>query len=467
MLISKDRTITIMAGRLTLIQQFSLYCLAALTVFAFAFGHIMTTSLEQNMLIRAKQITAHFLSGAVRKTFTEADLLTPKTGADYDVFAGRVQHLVLRPNIERIKIWNRDSVVIWADNRQIVGQRFADNHELKEALEGKVSSELSMLGKSEHTLERQFRRLLELYVPIKYDGRDDVAAVFEIYQNLDPLYADIEQQKKVIWITITAGFGLLYLVLSGIVWGASRLIDAQQKQLIVAERQASVALVAGSIGHELNNSVTALSGYAELLAGDPENGDLAGKSAGVFSTQCQRLKVHASNLLALSKPQQPEMKTLDLRHIIDKTTDLLATSGVLKSFTITREHADNIPPVRGDEMLLEQVIRNLVINAAHAMGSSGCLTIGTKLPGSNTHIEFFVADTGHGIPEDKRDQIFLPFYTTKEEGKGTGLGMYIVKQAVEQHKGYINLESEENIGTKITIGLPVSNGIIAQRPGLP
>ncbi len=231
---------------------------------------------------------------------------------------------------------------------------------------------------------------------------------------------------------------------------------AMQAQLIEGEKQATVSLVAGSIGHELNNIVTALMGFSDLLREDPGNEPLAQESAEVFGKESQRLKVHAQNLLALSKPQKLEIKPTSMNSLLDKVTELLSVSGLLKAFTIAKEYSEELPHVLGDEMQLEQVIRNLEINAAHAMGNKGVLTLSTRFSKDKSSVEFCVSDTGHGIAEDKRDQIFLPFYTTKEKGKGTGLGMYIVKQIVEQHKGYIYLKSKVGAGTSVTIGLPAT-----------
>ncbi len=104
--------------------------------------------------------------------------------------------------------------------------------------------------------------------------------------------------------------------------------------------------------------------------------------------------------------------------------------------------------------MLEQVVRNLEINAAHAMTGHGILTLTTKSSEDGSHVELSVQHTGHGIPEENLDRIFQPFFTTKEKGKGTGLGMYIVKQIIEQHKGYLRVESRVGQGTTVTIGLP-------------
>lgn len=133
---------------------------------------------------------------------------------------------------------------------------------------------------------------------------------------------------------------------------------------------------------------------------------------------------------------------------------MLLQSGLLKRFTITKNYSDNLPMILGDEMLLEKVVSNLEINAAHAMDSMGELRVAARIADDGSFVEFQIADNGHGIPEDRRRQIFIPFYTTKEKGKGTGLGMYIIKKNIEQHKGFIKLDSKVGIGTAITVGLP-------------
>ena len=145
-----------------------------------------------------------------------------------------------------------------------------------------------------------------------------------------------------------------------------------------------------------------------------------------------------------------------MNQLLNKITKLLLSSGLLKLYKIIKRFSDDVPTVLGDENLLEQVISNLEINSAHAMGTQGVLTLSTGVSKNDSnYVEMTIKDTGHGIAEDKRHQIFLPFYTTKEKGKGTGLGMYIVKEIIDQHKGYIQLDSKVGIGTTITIGLPL------------
>ena len=195
--------------------------------------------------------------------------------------------------------------------------------------------------------------------------------------------------------------------------------------------------------------------YSELLLLKPNDSEVSKKCAEIFSSQSQRLKMHAHNLLSLSKPRQAEMKPVNMNQVVERVTELLFESGVLKLFTISKQLESALPTVLGDEILLEQMVRNLEINAAHAMGNQGILTLQSTLTKERSFVEFSVSDTGHGIPNDKRNQIFLPFFTTKEKGKGTGLGMYIVKQIVEQHQGYIEIDSTEGKGTTVMIGIPI------------
>ena len=569
--------------RLTLLQRFIALCLAALVVFGIILGLIVTATLEQNMVTRSKQTTAAIVRREVVNEFTPTASWEPKTGPDYDVFTAKVGHLTFGPDVVRIKVWNKGKFVVWSDDRRLVGEQFLDNDELIAALNGEIVSEISRLDKKEQQFEVDFQRLLELYVPVKFENQSSIEVVFEVYQNLDPLYADISANTRTVWILIAAGFSLLFAVLVGIVGGASRRITRQnqdiirseekyrslvdsaqdaivsidssgtmvlfneaaqkvfgysteeavgksvimllpehyrtshqlslervlqstnstiagniadieglkkdgqhfpmelslsvsgidnnriiteiirdiserkvmQAQLVEAEKQASVSLIAGSIGHELNNVVTSLKGFAELLQKTPGDKQLAEECAGVFAVESQRLQTHARNLLSLSKPQKPDMKQVFLNIVIDRVTELLVVSGLLKSFSVVKDYSVGLPPVLADEMQLEQVIRNLEINAAHAMGNGGKLTLGTRTS-KDASVEFWITDTGHGIPEDKREQIFVPFYTTKEKGKGTGLGMYIIKKTVEQHGGYINVESKVGAGTTITVGIPLA-----------
>ena len=232
-------------------------------------------------------------------------------------------------------------------------------------------------------------------------------------------------------------------------------LKTAQQRLIQSEKQAALGLIAGSIGHELNNAVGEMLIYVNLLKKNPEDAEHVKEMIDTIGELVEKISIHGRNLLSLSKPADPEMRALSIETILEETTQTMVICGLLKRFTISREYTPNLPSILGDKNLLEQAIRNLEINAAHAMGNEGTLTVGTEPSKNDRFVEFFVRDTGHGMSQEIRENIFEPFYTTKSKGKGTGLGMHVVKQIIEQHNGYVRIESEVGEGTTMIIGLPV------------
>lgn len=228
-----------------------------------------------------------------------------------------------------------------------------------------------------------------------------------------------------------------------------------QVNLLQSEKQATLGIIAGSIGHELNNLVGGMMIYTHMLRDNPEDVAQVREFANILCEQLTHISVHAKNLLSLGKPVMPQFRKLDIIKLLTETTETLRISGLLKRFTIVNEFQDNLPLVQGDPHLLEQAIRNLEINSAHALEKKGTITIGAKLADPN-FVEFYVKDDGPGIPDEIRDKIFEKFFTTKSDGQGTGLGLPIVKQIVDKHRGYLRLDSRKGKGARFIIGIPVA-----------
>lgn len=226
-------------------------------------------------------------------------------------------------------------------------------------------------------------------------------------------------------------------------------------QLLQTEKQATLGIIAGSIGHELNNLVGGMLIHARLIKENYSKPDKIIEYNEYILTNLEKVAVHGKNLLSLSSPSRPQLEPIDLNMVLQQTTETLILSGVLKYVTIKTNLHKPAQPVYGDRNLLEQVIRNLEINAAHAMATGGVLELATALSKNKKYFEIEFRDNGSGIPKELQAKIFEPFFTTKSAGKGTGLGLPIVKNILEQHKGYITLESQVGAGTTFTIGLPI------------
>jgi PAS domain S-box-containing protein len=231
------------------------------------------------------------------------------------------------------------------------------------------------------------------------------------------------------------------------------------EQLVRTEKQATLGIIAGSIGHELNNLVGGLLLHAQLLKEVEKEPEKVREIADIFCTNLEKVALHGKNLLSLSRPTKPRFEPMDLNAVINETTDTLILTGVLKHFKVERSLCRESSYVYGDRNLIEQLIRNLEINAAHAMKMGGRLYIETKLSDDKEFFRITIADNGCGIPPEAMEKIFLPFYTTKSEGQGTGLGLPIVKDIVEKHNGEISLESQVDKGTQIHINLPVAKDL--------
>jgi PAS domain S-box-containing protein len=204
----------------------------------FAFGKFLGNSMEHAMLMNSIQETADITYFNVIKHFKAAELLVPKQGGDYTAFTHKMEHLSLGRNIERVKIWNDNMAVVWSDEKELVGKVFTDNRELKKSFSGEIVSEIKKLRQLEdkYKFDHEFEKLLELYIPITFQNHKNISAVFEVYQNLDPLYQNIARHKQIIWIGTFIGFMSLYLMLFGIVWNASRRIDLQTKEIIQSKQ---------------------------------------------------------------------------------------------------------------------------------------------------------------------------------------------------------------------------------------
>jgi PAS domain S-box-containing protein len=242
--------------------------------------------------------------------------------------------------------------------------------------------------------------------------------------------------------------GVDYVVGTGI---DVTLLKQIQEQLRKTERVAELGTLASGMAHEIGTPMNVILGRAEYLM-DRVKEEPVKKGLQTIVAQVERITRVMNQLLAFARRKPPERGPLDLKDIVEDSLELfrerLAKSGV----TVELALCDHCPAAQADADQMSQVIINLIMNALHAMENGGTLRV--ELEQEQDRIKLTVADTGHGIPKDVLPKIFEPFYTTKEFGKGTGLGLTVVKGIIEEHQGTITVESEEGKGTRFTIRLP-------------
>jgi signal transduction histidine kinase len=248
-------------------------------------------------------------------------------------------------------------------------------------------------------------------------------------------------------------------------------LDASQKeiekyhteQLIRADRLASIGELAASVAHEIKNPLAGISGAVQVLAEDYPDDDPRRGVAEQIRKQCERMDKTIRDLLSYAQPLKAELSLLDVNELLDRSLFIAMPSPEKSSITVRRRLQEGLPPVMGDAKHFEQVFLNLILNAVQAMPGGGTLDLRSRLKREEGEreegepmIEIRITDTGGGIPEEIREKVFSPFYTTRT--RGTGLGLPITRKILEQHGASIHFESVTGKGTTFTVLIPVKGG---------
>ena len=225
-----------------------------------------------------------------------------------------------------------------------------------------------------------------------------------------------------------------------------------QAQMVQSEKLISLGQLAAGAAHEINNPLTAILGYSDLLADDPALPERARATAGKIREQARRTRSLVQNLLSFARQVPPERTLLDVNSVISSAVQLRALDLKSSGSRIETQLETVLPGVRGDHNQLMQVFFNIINNGLDAMADSGggVLTVKTQRDRGNVVILF--SDTGPGIKEPHR--VFDPFYTTKPVGKGTGLGLSICFGIVQEHGGKILCYNGQTGGAVFRVELP-------------
>jgi two-component system NtrC family sensor kinase len=229
--------------------------------------------------------------------------------------------------------------------------------------------------------------------------------------------------------------------------------QSTRQQVGRSEQLASVGRLAAGVAHEINNPLTGVLAFADLLR-EKENMDAQDREdLELIIRETKRAREIVKGLLDFAR-ETPQVKTqVNINDLLRQTILLLGKRDALQDIQLVEALTEPLPLVLGDKNQLQQVLINLSLNACEAMPNGGTLMLTTSLVDGRIVVE--VIDTGCGIKKEHLDKVLEPFFTTKPVGKGTGLGLSVSYGIVEQHGGTLEVESQEGKGTTFKITLPV------------
>ncbi len=236
-------------------------------------------------------------------------------------------------------------------------------------------------------------------------------------------------------------------------------LQGTQDELIRIEKMTSLGQMAASIAHEINNPLAGVLVYTKLLSkkvtGDTFKKEEALNQLAKMESEVSRCSRIIRNLLDFARQTEPMLRPVDANQVLEQVLSMVGHQAQLQNVEVVKEFTCPLPRVTADFDQLQQVFTNLMLNAIQAMPGGGKLTLRTSAEDDRVRVD--VEDTGCGIPKEHLNKLGTPFFTTKEKGKGVGLGVAVVYGIVERHNGRVVVHSEVGRGTTFTVYLGIHN----------
>ena len=370
-------------------------------------------------------------------------------------------------NVERIKIYNTNNIIIYSFDEEIMGIKDIGGSGYQNAALGNHTSELEQNGSFWQIL-LGFPKEIRITTYAALHAEESLAVttgpifgVVEIVQDITDDYRTIFKFQVLVVLTIMLVMGILFIVLISVVKRGEETIEARARerlrlmdQLSRAEHLSSIGEMVASVSHEIRNPLGIIRSSAELLKKKIRTLDRTNTIPDVIIEEAARLNNIITDFLNFAKPRRPSLSACRIDEILGKNIAYLSSETTKKGYVIDHQWNGHVPDVIADSDMLYQAFLNVLINAMQSMPDGG--KIGIEITDAEEHVVVHFRDSGTGIDEKIIDKIWSPFFTTKE--KGTGLGLGIVQKIVEAHHGRIRIENHPEGGAQTTIELPLVSG---------
>lgn len=442
--------------RFNLMRWFSLTALVSIVAVSAVSAAALSAFLTDRMINQEAELTAGFVRSIVAAE-DAYDYFDYDRSPGARPLEGVLSPMTRMPGVLRTNVYSADRRMVWSSDASLIGQRFDHNDELDEALGARLVVHSGIVEgggglKPEHVhLAESSARFVESYVPVLDRNGRRVVGVVELYKVPSELFAAIRAGERLIWLAAGIAAVFLYAALFWIVRRAHVIIETQRDQLIESESLAVVGEMGSAVAHGLRNPLASIRSSAELALGSELPPD-ARECAEDIIAQVDRLEGWVRQLLTYAKPAHASLRPVDINSVLAGCGAGIGRDLERRGIALRVDLAPALPPVRGDDALLAQLLGSLVANAAEALDAGGEITLGSRL-GDAGMVIAEIRDNGPGIGRENLGLVFKPFYTSKPNG--LGLGLPLVRRVVERLGGTVELESAPGKGTCARLHLPI------------
>jgi len=458
-----------------LVKFFSFSSLAVILVFTLLLSWIISNNarkimLEQNeeySLLLAENINQQVFRRFVLPAVIRYGGIALRKPEQYELLDSIIKSVTQGLKIDSVTIYDSSmNIISYSTLPDLIGQKDMGGAEYYKALVGVPNSRFIYHGSvfSLMHITSKVECILKTFIPFRQvrrdgEGGDLIMGVIEIEKDLSKNYKNILGFQGWIIIVSVVVMSILFLVLRSIVSRAGKIIEKRaverlrlEEKLNQAERLAHLGKMVATVSHEIKSPLGIVRSTAEIL--EKRIGNLAPGNehlAKIVVDETTRLNNIVVEFLDFARPQQAELKPANVNEIVMKVLNFLSHELKRQQIELITDLAPDLPENNLDQDLFYRALLNILMNSLQAMEQDGRLQVTTaRCPSGGTEVS--IRDSGVGIPPEKIEQIFKPFFTDKN--KGTGLGLAITKSIIDNHDGEIGVQSKEGEGTTFTITLP-------------
>ncbi len=368
--------------------------------------------------------------------------------------------------VDQVNIYDLESTILYSFDHSLVGKKEVRDADYQSAVGGQSASKLIQRGNFwEILLAVPKESKIITFAPLRVERplstlSGPVLGVVEIVQDLSGEYRAIFKFQILVVVTYAVVMSVLFLALLLVVKRGESISEkralerlALKEQLSRAERLSSMGEMAAGISHEIRNPLGIIRSSAELLRKKMAVLDPANSIPRIIVEETNRLNDIITDFISYAKPKKPNLVPCRVEDIIEKNIRFLEPQMESQGYRILKHYEVDLPEIMADSAMMYQAFLNILINAMQSMPQGGVIHIHIGANEKSVHVA--IEDEGEGIQTDQLEKIWEPFFTTK--GTGTGLGLGIVKNIIESHKGTIRVEPRASGGTRFLVGLPLAD----------